>query len=60
MAHLGPSELHPAMQNWFLALGTTRESSGAHLGPIFGRVSDLKKCHVQALDFLFDNFLFLV
>ena len=36
MGHLGPSRPHPATQDGFLALGTTRESSGPHLGQIFG------------------------
>ena len=34
-----PSRPHPRTQEGFLALGTTREISGAHLGPIFGILS---------------------
>ena len=59
MAHLGPSRRHSAIHNRFLALGTTRESSGGHLGQIFGPFSDFKKCQFQGLDFLTKDFLFL-
>ena len=55
MAQIGPSRPGPRIREGLLALRTSRESSGAHLRPLFGRFSDCKTFQFQGLDFLSNN-----
>ena len=60
MARSGPSRPHRVVRNRFSALTALNESSGAHLGPMFGSLSDLKKSPFQGLNFLSNNVLIIV
>ena len=60
MANPELSKLQHSTQESFALATASRESSGAHLGPIFSHLSDVKKFIFQGLNFLFDNFVLLV